>query len=127
MLDYSWPGNVRELENTIKRVLVLSSDMNITSDILIDAAPYLKGLEKQDPFSDLFSSRLKKLINDNKENAYGGVYDLVIRKVEKPLIEEILKISKGNKKKAAEILGINRNTLSKKIEEYGINFQHILQ
>jgi len=127
MLDYSWPGNVRELENTIKRILVLSSDMNITSDILIDAAPYLKGLEKQDPFSDLFTSRLKKLINDNKENAYGGVYDLVIRKVEKPLIEEILKISKGNKKKAAEILGINRNTLSKKIEEYGINFKHILQ
>jgi len=129
MVDYRWPGNVRELENTIKRVIVLSSDMKITSDILIDAAPYLRGLgkHKEDPFDALITKELNTLINDKKESATGDIYDLVIRKVEKPLIEGILKFSKGNKKKAAEILGINRNTLSKKIEEYGINFEHIRQ
>jgi DNA-binding protein Fis len=40
--------------------------------------------------------------------------------VEKPLIETVLKLTRGNKKKAASLLGINRNTLSKKIEELGI-------
>jgi two-component system nitrogen regulation response regulator GlnG len=49
-----------------------------------------------------------------------GIYDNILRKVEKPLIYEILKATKGNKKKAATVLGINRNTLAKKISDLNI-------
>jgi two-component system nitrogen regulation response regulator GlnG len=123
LIEYDWPGNVRELENTIKRVLVLSSDMTITSDTLFDAAPYLKGIkieEDKDSFEELMTAKLINLLNSTEELPSSGVYDTVIKMVEKPIIKAILKIAKGNKKKAAAILGINRNTLSKKMEELGI-------
>lgn len=123
LLHYSWPGNVRELENTIKRVILLTSDSRINPENLLDAAPYLKApkSERADLLFELYTDRLKRIIDDNPDTISGGIYDLVIRKIEKPLIEEILRLAKGNKKKAAVILGINRNTLSKKMEAYGIN------
>ncbi len=123
LLDYSWPGNVRELENTTKRVILLTSDSRINPENLLDAAPYLKSpkSEGDGPLFELYTDRLKRIIDDNSDKDSGRIYDQVIRKIEKPLIEEILRLAKGNKKKAAAILGINRNTLSKKMEEYGIN------
>ncbi|HEX9667797.1 MAG TPA: sigma-54 dependent transcriptional regulator [Thermodesulfobacteriota bacterium] len=129
MLQYSWPGNVRELENTVKRVIVLSSENMITSDVLLDAAPYLRGEKKEtdELFGEFIKSKLEVFLHNNREEASGAIYNLVIQKIEKPLIEEVLRIAKGNKKKAAAILGINRNTLSKKIEEHGIQFEETLQ
>ncbi len=49
-----------------------------------------------------------------------GVYDMVIRCVEKPLIEVILNHTGGNQTVAAGILGLNRNTLRKKIQTHRI-------
>ncbi len=50
----------------------------------------------------------------------GDLYAKIIKEVEKPIIETTIKISNGNKTRAAEILGLNRNTLRKKIKELGI-------
>lgn len=49
-----------------------------------------------------------------------GVYDMVIRCVEKPLLEAVLHRVRGNQTHAAAMLGINRNTLRKKLKEHGI-------
>ena len=49
-----------------------------------------------------------------------GLYDMVLREVEKPLIEMTLKVSNGKQSRAAAILGLNRNTLRKKIQELDI-------
>jgi two-component system, NtrC family, nitrogen regulation response regulator GlnG len=46
-----------------------------------------------------------------------GLYERILREVEKPLLLETLKLVHGNQVKAAEILGIHRNTLRKKIQE----------
>ncbi len=48
------------------------------------------------------------------------IYGMVIRSVEKPLIELVMKHSEGNQTYAAELLGINRNTLRNKIRQYRI-------
>ena len=46
-----------------------------------------------------------------------NLYGHIMREVEKPLIQSILKYTNGNKVKAASMLGINRNTLYKKMQE----------
>ena len=50
----------------------------------------------------------------------GGLYDLIIRAVEEPLVKIVLDETKGNQTQAANILGLNRNTLRKKIKAYQI-------
>ena len=122
LTSYGWPGNVRELENIIKRVLVLTSDSVITRETLIEAAPHLegRGRKEQESFDQIITDELNFLIEAGGTDSQGHIHDKIIRKVEKPLIEAVLRITGGNKKKAAQILGINRNTLKKKMEELGL-------
>jgi two-component system nitrogen regulation response regulator GlnG len=49
-----------------------------------------------------------------------GLYDRVIREVEKVLIKKTLNHVNGIQVKASKILGINRNTLRKKMQELKI-------
>jgi Fis family transcriptional regulator len=49
-----------------------------------------------------------------------AIYDMVIRFIEKPLLESVLHRAKGNQTHAAQMLGLNRNTLRKKIQEHRI-------
>lgn len=44
-----------------------------------------------------------------------SVYDMVLKNVERPLLEVVLDHAEGNQTIAAEMLGINRNTLRKKM------------
>ena len=50
-----------------------------------------------------------------------GLYDRILREMERPLITLTLHSTHGNQIKAAEVLGLNRNTLRKKIRELDIN------
>ena len=49
-----------------------------------------------------------------------SLHTLIMRKTEKPLLNQILRRTGGNQVHAAKILGINRNTLRKKMKMYGI-------
>jgi len=48
-----------------------------------------------------------------------SLHATIMRKVEKPLLNQILRRTGGNQVHAARILGINRNTLRKKMKLYG--------
>ena len=49
-----------------------------------------------------------------------GVYDRVIREIERPLISIASPRPAGNQIRAAQLLGLNRNTLRKKIRDLGV-------
>ena len=49
-----------------------------------------------------------------------GLYDRILREVERPLIELSLAATRGNQVRAARLLGVNRNTLRKKIQKLRI-------
>ena len=49
-----------------------------------------------------------------------GLYDRILREIERPLIVATLGATRGNQIKAAHLLGLNRNTLRKKIRELDI-------
>jgi two-component system nitrogen regulation response regulator GlnG len=52
-----------------------------------------------------------------------GIYERVLREVERPLITLCLGATRGNQIRAAALLGLNRNTLRKKIRELDIPIQ----
>lgn len=94
--NYDWPGNTRELKNVIERAVILSDSEILTSDLLpiemIDAKSY--GLETN--------------------------FEGTLEQMEKILIAKTLKLTNGNKTKAAEKLGIGIPTLYRKIETFGL-------
>ncbi len=48
----------------------------------------------------------------------GGLYEMMMRVVEKPLLEVVMQQAEHNQSRAAEWLGLNRNTLRKKLVEH---------
>jgi len=56
-----------------------------------------------------------------------GLYERVLREIERPLLGIALEATRGNRIKAAELLGINRNTLRKKIRELDIEILRSLK
>ena len=48
------------------------------------------------------------------------LHEMIMQKVEKPLLTQILKRMGGNQVAASRVLGINRNTLRKKMKMYGL-------
>ncbi|AUM00866.1 MAG TPA: helix-turn-helix domain-containing protein [Pseudothauera hydrothermalis] len=49
-----------------------------------------------------------------------AIYEMVIRNVERPMFEFVLRQAGGNQTAAASMLGINRNTLRRKLTEYDL-------
>jgi Fis family transcriptional regulator, factor for inversion stimulation protein len=47
-----------------------------------------------------------------------GMYDMMVRIVEKPLLEVVMLQAEHNQSRAALWLGLNRNTLRKKLVEH---------
>jgi len=125
---YSWPGNVRQLENTIRRLVVTSSEELISRaevEMVLGNQPAmepLRGGGEGDKLSASVGGHLRRYFD-----LHGGVlpppglYQRILREVELPLIEIALDATGGNQAKCADLLGINRNTLRKKITELDIN------
>ena len=79
------------------------------------AAPQNEGL------SAAVERHLKEYYAAHKDTLpAAGLYDRVLREVERPLILLTLSATRGNQIKAAQLLGLNRNTLRKKIRELDI-------
>jgi Fis family transcriptional regulator, factor for inversion stimulation protein len=47
-----------------------------------------------------------------------GMYDMLVRVMEKPLLEVVMQQAEHNQSRAAQWLGLNRNTLRKKLLEH---------
>jgi two-component system nitrogen regulation response regulator GlnG len=71
-------------------------------------------------FENFLEEKLADLVERMGGLDRGDIYDMVMQRVEKPLITHVLKRTEGNQVRAASLLGINRNTLRKKIRELGI-------
>jgi two-component system nitrogen regulation response regulator GlnG len=124
---HPWPGNVRELENFVRRVVALYAQDTITEQIieheLSESSPVRTSLGEADG-RDL-AELVERYLNDHfssfgKELPPPGLYDRIIREVEKPLLTAALAATRGNQIRAAELLGLNRNTLRSRIRELDI-------
>ena len=94
LTDYQWPGNVRELKNVIERAVVLTQDRIITQ-------------------KDLPQNISKERIEDRKLTIPFG---MTLREIEKKIIIETLRRSKGDKEITANLLGITPRTIYRKMD-----------
>ena len=77
-------------------------------------------MARQNDISACVTGALEKYFRDLDGEAPCAVYDMVLKNVEKPMLEVVLRQAEGNQTQAAEMLGINRNTLRKKLTEYNL-------
>jgi DNA-binding NtrC family response regulator len=124
LVRYPWPGNVRELENAMERAVVLARGDTLTEELLPTAIRAFAQQGRANLSSEGLDSLTRRLADQaisEYELRDGQIYDLVVRQVEKALIEKSLARCAGVKIKAADFLGINRNTLNKKFKELGLD------
>ena len=61
---------------------------------------------------------LEQYFRDLDGERPAAIYDMVLKSIEKPMLEVVLAKAGANQTLAAEMLGINRNTLRKKLTEH---------
>jgi len=124
-----WSGNVRELENLVRRLAALYSQEVIGLEAveaeLAEASPSAAVVAEM-PANEGLSGAAERHLRDYFAAHKGGLppaglYDRVLREVERPLIMLTLGATRGNQLKAAQLLGLNRNTLRKKIRALDID------
>ena len=101
LLHYSFPGNVRELENIIESASAISADnpQTITDR---DLRPLLG--------AGAPAAAVPAAMNES----------LSMEQMEKLTIQQALRVSEGNRTKAASLLGISRDTLYRKMRQYQV-------
>jgi Nif-specific regulatory protein len=99
LMSYHWPGNVRELENCIERAVLVSSDDVIHAHYL---PPTLQTAEATGTLpADNLAAALDRL--------------------EREMILDALKSSRGNMAKAARALGMSERLIGLRVNKHGID------
>jgi Nif-specific regulatory protein len=99
LMAYHWPGNIRELENVIERAVLLSTDGVIHGHLL---PPSLQTAEATG-------------------TAPLGTLKAQIEALEREVVQETLKSTRGNMAKAARLLGVTERILGLRVQRYAIN------
>lgn len=77
-------------------------------------------MTKPHTIDEAVTRSLEKYFRDLDGTPPSSVYEMVLRAVERPMLEVVMRQAQGNQVRASEMLGINRNTLRKKLQQHGM-------
>lgn len=69
---------------------------------------------------DAVRGSLETYLRDLRGEEPTAVYDMILRILERPMLEVMMRHANQNQSRAAEWLGVNRNTLRKKLLEHDL-------
>jgi two-component system, NtrC family, response regulator AtoC len=110
-MRYGWPGNVRELENACERMAQTCTCGTVRVGCVSASILFRAGTQAPDvpiPAAPLPDQTVAVSLDDR------------LRELEANLIGWALKVSNGNKSRAAELLQIKRSTLGDRINRCGL-------
>ncbi|PIU52528.1 MAG: sigma-54-dependent Fis family transcriptional regulator [Deltaproteobacteria bacterium CG07_land_8_20_14_0_80_60_11] len=110
LLSYNWPGNVRQLRSVIRRAVLLADDIITEKHLDIKRAP-VPGLA--------FTPKIQGTPWD--EFSLREIVHRSVVTVEREVLLQVLKYTRGNKAKAARLLQIDYKTIHTKLKQFGIN------
>ena len=122
--EYDWPGNIRQLENTCRYITVMAPSTSITLDDIpdevknidmsLESSPHANGLDSKVNWEESLSGHIRNILQEKND------LTTLSKDLEKILLQEALKASKGRRIDAAKILGLGRNTITRKIKDLGL-------
>jgi transcriptional regulator with GAF, ATPase, and Fis domain len=103
LAGYSWPGNVRQLENSVEMAVALSDTRPVLdrSDFPLPRTASTDKAETPEPVISLPDDGLD--------------FDETLAFIERSILEQALRKTRGNKQAAADMLRLKRTTLSAKV------------
>jgi len=110
LMSYNWPGNVRQLRSVIRRAVLLADDIITEKHLDIKRAP-VPGLA--------FTPKIQGTPWD--ELSLREIVHRSVVTVEREVLLQVLKHTRGNKAKAARLLQIDYKTIHTKLKQFGIN------
>ena len=122
-LRYGWPGNVRELENACERIAQTCTCGSVrigcvAASVMLHADGPVADLQATLPATDVTPASVAAPMAPSADAPIS--LDDRIRDLEANLIGWALKVSHGNKSRAAELLQIKRSTLGDRINRCGL-------
>lgn len=77
-------------------------------------------VDPNEPLRNCVKNAVENYLSDLEGYHASGLYRLVMDEVEAPLLEAVMRHSRGNHSRAATLLGINRGTLRKKLRQHDL-------
>jgi Fis family transcriptional regulator, factor for inversion stimulation protein len=77
-------------------------------------------MTRTNELADCVKRSLERYFKDMDGEKPTSIYEMVLKNIEKPMIETVLGKAQGNQSLAAEMLGVTRNTLRKKMQQLRI-------
>lgn len=112
-MRYAWPGNVRELENACERIAQMCTCGTVRIGCVAANVVFGAGVQAPEALGPTPGALPPTPIS----------LDDRLRELEASLISWALKVSNGNKSKAAELLQVKRSTLGDRIRHCGLEAQ----
>jgi DNA-binding NtrC family response regulator len=119
---HPWTGNIRELANTIQKALIFNRGTPIAETDLRQTAGALSGMAP-DVDEDCDGAIRQWAQEILRRNAQKNLFENCINRVSGVLIGEALRMTGGNRSRAAKLLGLSRPTLHAKIEKHHLRIE----
>ena len=109
LMSYNWPGNVRQFRSVIRRAALVAKDIITEKDLNIKRAS-VPGLA--------FSPKVQGA--PWKNASLSEIVQESVMAVEKEVLTKVLKLTGGNKARAARLLQVDYKTMHTKAKKFGI-------